>query len=96
MCGDFDIHNGPQGGKFDSADILDKLFVTPIVSLNVLCKVCGTQGWEIDLKGRHLDGKPSGSLLKGLIQIALHFFKKTKAPPTAKKNFLEKFSPASN
>ena len=26
--GDFDIHNGPQGGKFDSTTILDKLFVS--------------------------------------------------------------------
>ena len=25
---DFDIHNGPQGGKFDSTAILDKLFVS--------------------------------------------------------------------
>ena len=26
--GDFDIHTGPQGGKFGSTAILDKLFVT--------------------------------------------------------------------
>ena len=28
MGGDFDIHNGPQGGKFDSTNILGKLFVS--------------------------------------------------------------------
>ena len=29
--GDFDIHNGLQGGKFDSTAILDKLYVSAYV-----------------------------------------------------------------
>ena len=52
--GDFDIHNGPQGGKFDSTAILDKLFVTAYRFAKRAMQGLWSPGWEIDLKWRHL------------------------------------------